>query len=327
MLFDKPVSELKEAFVRARFAEDNYFGQAGIERWLERQRKARHPDVEQWNHCCSFGERLMLFAQFPARPIELLREYAEPSARVPEKSGDDELDEEIEHRAKLRPLLEGLDPKSFEVYYPYVHSPIIIWKGECEAGPEAFYWESYPDAKGHPTTVVRYEAPSPMVMDAIFATWLRQTPKAAKARELLCNLVAQDIAQVRREAEHDFDEAIGVTEDGKKITRASMVIVIDLPGLPDRLRLYRDARVFQDNDCKILRLNKGGLTVEVDAKSPQDFEKKVLARVKSKEIYLDLSNWSQVYLRGSRDRKGAQTVFITPAKFCQKTLPPGYVEI
>ncbi|MEK7135146.1 MAG: hypothetical protein AAB780_00370, partial [Patescibacteria group bacterium] len=290
MLFKKSVSELREGFVRGRFAEENYFGRANIEKWLEKQKKARHPDVEQWNHCCSFGDRLMLFAH--SRPIELLREYAEPLARVPQDMGYYELDEQIQHRAKLRPLLEGLDPKSFEVYYPYVHSPIIIWKGECEAGPEAFYWDLSADASGRPRTIVKYEAPSPMVMDAIFATWWRHTPKAAKARELLCDLVALDIAQVRREAEADFAEAIGVTADGEKILRANIVVVVPPRGVAGPTRLYRDTRVFQDN--KILRRHKGSLTVEVDTGSSQDFEKKILKKVKDKEMEVDLFNWSQV---------------------------------
>lgn len=323
MLFEKSVSELREGFVRGRFAEDNYFGKANIDKWLEKQRKARHPDVEQWNHCCSFGDRLMLFAH--SRPIELLQEYAEPSAKVPQMMRDGELDEQVEHRAKLRPLLEGLDQASFEVYYPHVHSPIIVWKGECEAGQEAFYWNLSADANSRPITVVKYEVPSPMVMDAIFAAWWRNTQKAAKARELLCNLLAQDIAEVRREAEADFAEAIAVTADGEKITRANMVMVVASAGDRSPIRLYRDTRVFQDN--KILQRNKGGSTHLLEARTAQEFETKALAEVKAEEMKFHLSLWSQVNLKSNLARGRKQKVFVTPIEFCPQPLPSGFVEI
>ena len=44
-LFDKPLCELREAFVRARFAEDNIFGRPDIEEWLEDLRRKEDPDV------------------------------------------------------------------------------------------------------------------------------------------------------------------------------------------------------------------------------------------------------------------------------------------
>src|SRR3989344_6646869 len=104
MLFDKPVSELREAFVRNRFAEEQYFGRPDIEDWLVGQRKAKEPDEGQWNHCLSFSDRMIFFAN--ADPIGLLRIYAEPSKTIPRHTAErEEYFGQVEHRVKLRPLL------------------------------------------------------------------------------------------------------------------------------------------------------------------------------------------------------------------------------
>ena len=44
-LFDKPMDELREAFVRNRFGESAVFGAHDIETWLPLQRKAGRPDT------------------------------------------------------------------------------------------------------------------------------------------------------------------------------------------------------------------------------------------------------------------------------------------
>ena len=337
MLFEKPMSELKEAFVRNRFAEEKYFGNPNIERWLEKQRRAKLPEEGQWHYCTS-SDRVLFFAN--KDPIGLLRTYAEPLARVPcSTTGLPEYTDQVAHRAKLRPLLEAFDPKHVEVYYPYVHSPIVIWLGECEAAPEAFYFETAQDANRKAMAWVKYSVPSPMVMDAIFATWRRGSSKAKAARKFLCDVVAQDIALVRAQAEAEFDEAVAVTADGKKILPADMVVVV--PGRTGEVRgpvyLYRDASVFREN--KIFRHDS---KPDTNCLVPQIFTDNEIANEalrfwKKHFSVIDGVKFGPTWLRyvwgyptkadetGRRDTQ--QRLIIAPRHLCPDPLPEGGEEI
>src|SRR3989339_826762 len=75
-LFDKTLDELREAFVRARFAEPNIFGRPDIEEWLEGQRKAYYPD---WSRT-GFARFGVLIARYAGHPLtgEHLNKYATP---------------------------------------------------------------------------------------------------------------------------------------------------------------------------------------------------------------------------------------------------------
>lgn len=48
--FDKPMDELRETFVRARFAQEDVFGRPDIEQWLAKQRKAERPECGDESH-------------------------------------------------------------------------------------------------------------------------------------------------------------------------------------------------------------------------------------------------------------------------------------
>ena len=72
------------------------------------------------------------------------------------------------------------------------------------------------------------------VVDAAYASWLRGCncgPKQMCAAELgrvfLYEMMNKHIARVRLEAERNFDCAVSVSEDGKKIGHADKVLVVE----------------------------------------------------------------------------------------------------
>ncbi|MCR4313792.1 MAG: hypothetical protein NUV84_00920 [Candidatus Uhrbacteria bacterium] len=75
-LFDNPLSELREAFVRARFAEPNIFGRADIEAWIKGESANEVPsnaDTDAWRTLLKHDE-LVDFIHGTA--ILLLQKYA-----------------------------------------------------------------------------------------------------------------------------------------------------------------------------------------------------------------------------------------------------------
>ena len=211
----KPLPELKEAFVRNRFAEETHFGNPNIDRWLEDERTAEKPDEAGWNRCIQSSDQLFTFA---ADPLALLRRYAHSSRLAPTGKGEDP--ETVAHCNHLTPLLSGLDETRLEVYYPDAFGPIIVSKDPLQT----FWFDRDPEKT---TVTVVGELPSLVVMNTIFATWRRWTPKAIVARTFLCEHLAQTIRRVRDKAEFDFDGAVAVSSNGAKIVIADWVSILD----------------------------------------------------------------------------------------------------
>lgn len=219
-LFTKSYEELREAFVCKRFNEEDYYGLANIEQWLERQRPAEHPDEERWNYCLSTTDAL-LFASH-GRELQTLSECADPSPIIPQESPT-EYDHEILHRARIAPLLLSFDPSKASIYYGHVHGMNIV----CGHGSDAkgFALHEEHDANGKSFTTIKPLHPVD-VIDAVFATWVRGGSKAAAARQFLCDALAEAIRRNRLQAEKDFDKAVAVSEDGRKIVHTDQVVVV-----------------------------------------------------------------------------------------------------
>ncbi|MBI2624080.1 hypothetical protein HYW67_01115 [Candidatus Parcubacteria bacterium] len=223
-LFIKPMAELKEAFVQARLAEEQYFGHRHVERWLERQqRTGRIVHPEQWNRC--FCRDAVLFAA-AGRELEVLRQFADSSATIPR--GPEEYADEVRHRKRIAPLLEAIACANTEIYYGDVHGLIVVCGGNGP-GASAFVFVEDHDANGKKFTAIK-PLHSVFVMDAVFATWKRGGPNAEAARTFLCDTVAGLIRKDRVEADADFDRAVAVSADGRKIVHADWVVVRDLEG-------------------------------------------------------------------------------------------------
>ena len=119
-MLTKPLSELREAFVRARFAEPTHFGDANVEEWLQAQRTAEKPDNDEWMTCI-YSHEAMLRGGIADR-IGALRMYAEPF------ESDWEIAIAGTLNLKFLPFLNAFRSDRFEVYFPYAAGPIVISK-------------------------------------------------------------------------------------------------------------------------------------------------------------------------------------------------------
>ena len=117
-LFKLTYDELRERFVRARFAEEQEFGNESIEGWLEEQRHADKPagDVDErpWNRYACLDA--MLFVAH-GKELQTLRSYAEPSDAMPHNQQRFEFKETVEDRRWLAPLIEVLHTTKVKLYY------------------------------------------------------------------------------------------------------------------------------------------------------------------------------------------------------------------
>ncbi|MBI3304756.1 hypothetical protein HYZ80_00290 [Candidatus Parcubacteria bacterium] len=318
------MAELKEAFVQGRFAEEPYYGTRHIEKWLVSQRKARQPDEGRWNHClCS--DRMIFCLQ--GRELPTLIRYADPSLTIPEPASEYSL--ELEHWRRIAPLLRSLDPAKAQLYYGHVFGTIAV----CGSGPTApaYVFVQEHDANGKAITVLK-PLVSLYAMDAIYATWRRGGPKAEAAREFLCNELAREIATVRAEAGADFDRAVAVSADGRKIVHADWVVVPgpleEKPGVDSPM--FSGATVFRGDafhERKILRFCLRRAK-DSDSRKPTPEIVVLTARhtdrchsEQSGPLLIEVSPWS------SFDRSGGYTVLMASRELCPDPLPDGGVEV
>ncbi len=218
-LFSKTYAELREAFVRARFAEQQYYSRPDIEVWLTGQRTAERPGVAGWNRYLAFDGM-----RFAARNREfvLLRQlgYRLRDAPLP-KPCTDNADRRITLYRELLPLLSSL--RDAEIYFDHSSGlTVIVNKGTMSA----YTFEAGNLTKEVPRIVLRRTLSSHAVVDSIYASWLYDGEKAHQARAFLCDALAQVIAGTRQSAEEEFVKAVAVSADGTKIVHADSVIVV-----------------------------------------------------------------------------------------------------
>ncbi|MFH1098905.1 MAG: hypothetical protein V1723_03225 [Candidatus Uhrbacteria bacterium] len=221
-LFDKPMDELREAFVRNRFAEPAVFGLSGIEEWLRIQRKAERPEGVFWELFLPRGFMAMCVA---TSPITHLRERATPYEKFP---GERLIQPIFPHGHGVHYLLGALHASSMieGVYYGHSVGCVIAYILEDGVTRSLLMIR-----KGvHQQLVVEQEPTNPpgaahLVTDALFAEWNRQRPKWSAARAFLCDALAEEVKRERAKAEADFDSAVAVSADGTKIVHADWVAV------------------------------------------------------------------------------------------------------
>ncbi|MBI4434235.1 hypothetical protein HY635_00220 [Candidatus Uhrbacteria bacterium] len=221
-LFQRPLSELRAAFVRARFAEEPVFGRPDIEEWLARERKADRPESDRdanespWNAVLASDH--MIFAA-DKRGLALLTELATPLIEMPmvlPVSG-----REREALAATEHLLAMIDRTRVDTYFGYTQGPILPILVTRPGGDHAIVCDL--DAMTGSEVVLRL-LDSGHVMDAIFAEWLYSRPRWREARQFLCDTLAEDIRKERANAELDFDMAVAVSADGTEIVHADYVV-------------------------------------------------------------------------------------------------------
>ena len=230
-LFTKTYAELRETFVKARFAEYQHFLRYNIESWLERQRTAELPEMNEngdspWNYYLS-TDRLLFAAS--GKELDILRMFAAPRMTILE-AGPQEYPGMLRRLERITPLLRGLDPRRTLVFYGHIYGPIVLCDTSEPGGDlktaTAFVFDEEHDANGKSIDVLK-PLHSIYVMDAVFATWMRGAPRAEMAREFLCHHLGNYVATVRYQAEGDFDHAVAVSTDGLKIVHADEIHVLD----------------------------------------------------------------------------------------------------
>lgn len=223
-LFNRPMTELREAFVHARFAEEHCFGRADIETWLAREREAERPEYDPATYASPWNAVLlsdhMSFAAL-GKERERLTTLATPLTETPAWLLVS--DRARTQRAEVEHLLAMIDRTRVDTYYGYGEGhvlPILVTKSSDSDHAVALDCDAVAGVAIQPLH-------SQHVVDAIFAEWMYGGPRWREARQFICGALAKDVHQERRMAEYDFDEAVAVSADGTRIVRADRVFTFD----------------------------------------------------------------------------------------------------
>ena len=307
-LFDKPMSELREAFVRARFAEPAMFGRADITEWLA--------DPE-WTGIINFDRSLAFARHFNEAledldPAEELERFATPANEIP-----DWMLHRVHNKMAFKTIVKALRTGKAKIYYPWVNyvdrNPIAVLHGWVFTLAHTTVDGSIAALK---TATVRD------VLEILNAEINGARPKADAARTFLNRMARTAVANAREDAERDFDEAVAVSADGTKIVKADWVVV----GLQEsrgknRATLY-PAEVFRND--KIWLCNRGHERFDFSKVTPRPTATDVAALVKSVSAHNDVfGGLGAMYLH---DTPYGNILFIHELH-CPSPLPQGGREI
>ncbi len=216
-LFDKPMSELREAFVRARFAEPAMFGREDIEEWLDNPAF----DTVSFDRAPEFLRHFSLVWK-DVNLSWVLRTKATPQSESPEwflwriqlKSGYD--------RNAMNAIIATLQLGGAQVYYPWNnvvgHGPVVLIENDV-------YSITYPIDTFDPIMCVR-KTDVRAVLEILNGEINNQRPKMDEVRTYFKTEAGKAISIAREAAQRDFDEAVAVSADGTKIVKAQWVFVV-----------------------------------------------------------------------------------------------------
>jgi len=159
----------------------------------------------------------------------------------------------------------------------------------------------------------------------LLGTWQNQGPSWKRARELVCQVIGNEFANLRARARETFNSAVAVDENGKDPLHASWVIVFEDNGR--KLTTYPGAD-FQGHRTKILR--SGELKVLRPTMSSTNRASEALLMGCGQ--YLSRAGiWAETHqclIKGKRpkERMGelpddTMRIFITHDRFCPQPLP------
>jgi len=245
-LFDKPMNELREAFVRARLAEPATFSHEEIVAWLEDAAQ----ETDNFKRAPYFVNH---FDELNGASIaEILHDNATPSAEPPEwlLAGIKRANRDP---AWFAGIVRALQNGGAKVYYPWTNTigvpPVAIIDNDA--------WILHPciHASASPNAALSADkAEISDVLGILNGEILEQRPKMDAARAFLKQEARHAILHERKMAEQDFDEAVAVSTDGTRIVRAAEVVV--LPDKPWYQAAIYPASAFIET--KILRTDHMG---------------------------------------------------------------------
>ncbi|MEK7619997.1 MAG: hypothetical protein AAB413_02030 [Patescibacteria group bacterium] len=217
-LFDKTYDELREAFVRARFAEPAVFGRPDIEEWL--RDSTRHV-VDPLNPTSEWGAgafhwhlKEILGGRGDREIVDLLLLHTTPQIDPPET-----LLVGIPHAGEFYTLLRTLQLGHAMLFCGRsLHTdswPILVINNKA-----------YVAEFKEPNHILALRpAISTDVKRIFFAEVMYNRPKRERALDWLTTEYQHVIANTRYAAQRDFDEAVAVSADGTKIVKAKWVMV------------------------------------------------------------------------------------------------------
>ncbi len=232
-LFDKPMHELCEAFVRERFAEPAMFGRADVEEWIANP---------EWIGIIDFDKMPAFMRHFDKawEGVDLCEElwrFATPAKAIPEWMHD-----LVGNWTAYTAILEGIVAGRGSVYYPISndqnHFPVVMVRGMT--------FRIAHDKNDDP--LVAFQTASVRdVLEIVNAEVKGFRPRRNETMTFLNRCARNAIAIARKDAERDFDEAVAVSADGTKIVKAGKVLVCT----GDRQGLIYPASAFQCNKARL----------------------------------------------------------------------------
>lgn len=319
-LFDKPMDELREAFVLARFAEPAMFGRADVEAWLHES--TRTAALERPWYATAFT-RLLGKDRNPCLG-DTLRTAATPNPY------DARTFSTAECRETLDRLTQNFGPET-ETYAAGNRGLIVVGSKSAVTAM----------ADGGTIDSVRITAASAEdVSRALMIEVSSGGPKAEQALAWLKARYALAIAVERERAERDFDEAVAVSADGTRTVTTKWVVVIpSASGDPamvypaDAFRMNKIRRApnrHADETRGFMRMQIGSLAQLADRALGTDIEDAQafdvcagsFRRARSQNLFTQLM--IRFYEEVVPD---VESVFLVSADDCPSPLPEGGREI
>lgn len=333
--FDKPMTELREAFVRARFGQADVFGRPDIEEWLTGQREAERPEDKTWVHF--LGRRTV--QPWADRDFFDLRSHATSLGVLNERFRSvGEADAYGPIYDCLAFVPRGLDPKRGL----YSGDAGMLYVEDHIHGPMFVVREEWGKDGGVTITRVRDRSKNPgarTILGVVLTEWQCGRSRWQEARASLCCAFDDAITHERAKAEADFDSAVAVSANGTKIVHADWVVVVpaSLPHPRSESWVPRSRMtVFPGTAFRALKILKSNermrLEPHYDPWSHRIASAEDAGRAAAEQFAIVMRSPEPSQAFGYLDKgvgaKGCQdSCLITTANFCPSPLPDGGVEV
>ena len=329
-LFDKSMEELREAFVRARFAEREVFGRPDVEEWLAEQRTAERPD-DSWEQLLhklnKWADTDWFDFRSHATSLGVLNERIKSLGEANDYGPIyDCLAFNFSQSGRQHELFDGNDG--------------LVYVGDHIYGPRFVIEERENDC----LTIkrirnLRAASNAKAIIGVVFAEWDRKRHKKELARHSICETFNDVVKDERTNAEADFDRAVAVSADGTQITCADYVVVIVERGNRLRHLIVYPATVFQKKKLirspEIQRINPYNLTddgttlddieaINESLDASHDWASDEWRRRLGDIVPFEYISIQE--LRSYRKDKEQRILLATP-NFCPSPLPDGGVEL
>ena len=274
----RELSELKEKFVRNRFAEQQYFGREDISDWLASQEENDSPDFEIWNRLfplLHYKWTKVPLVDAKLKSISMLKLLREAGFRLADIEDFPEIKSVFVQKTHFK---ESFDYHAAfaELISPEVYLSergMLVWSTNLKN----FFRLDSGFGKGG-TYCSEYQIQH--IAEHLVAAWMylpTHHARKERARAYLCDWLKRCIQKVRADAEAEFDQAVAVSRDGKNIVSADWVAVweqVDHDAVYSvqvtPKEYYRDGKFVRSE--KLKRLGEQVLTDDISTLDAQKIE-------------------------------------------------------